>query len=121
MRFSAAPSQARSCASVAVAASTSEAAPVALRGTVAQPVGHRAGGRGEPRRLRRAGRLRPDSSGRVASPSTRGRAPGRITGAYCDSADHGNAPQDGAGRRLCRRIGRDVMWSKSTQSCEPDY
>ena len=48
MCFSAAPSQARSCASVAVAASTSDAAPVA------QPVGDGLGRRGEAGRLRRA-------------------------------------------------------------------
>ena len=80
MRLSASPSQARSCASVAVVASTSEATPVACAARIRSrsataPVAAR----------RRATSLgRSDSATSTAGASSgRGRAPGRITGAYC--------------------------------------
>ncbi len=79
MRFSAAPSQARSCASVAVAASTSEAAPVACaarsRSRSATALAAAVN------RAASAGRSVSSISAADAS-STTGSLPGRITGAY---------------------------------------
>ena len=79
MCFSAAPSQARSCASVAVAASTSDAAPVACaarsRSRSATAVAAAVN------RAASAGRSLSSISAADAS-STSGRRPGRITGAY---------------------------------------
>ena len=81
MRFSAAPSQARSCASVAVAASTSDAAPVACaarsrsRLATAVAAAREACGLGGA-----VGFV--DRRPRLTSASTAGSRPGRITGAY---------------------------------------
>ncbi len=95
MRFSAAPSQARSCASVAVAARTSEAEPVALAGTRAQPLGD--GGRrgGEPCGLRVAVRLGHLAAGvelvEVGKPA------GADDGCVPDAGNHRHPGEDGAG------------------------
>ena len=98
MRFSAAPSQARSCASVAVAASTSDAAPVACAARSRSRVGDGSGRRGEPGRLSgtvglvhlgcRLSRRRAPAAGPAGSP------------AVLDAGDDGDAVQDRAGRQV---------------------
>ena len=99
MCFSAAPSQARSCASVAVAASTSDATPVAWAARSRSRVGHGVGRRGEARGLRRAIGL--VDLGRGVDVLERREAAGPDHGAVLNPGDDRDALQNGA----CRRCG----------------
>ena len=119
IRFSAAPIQARSCASVAVVASTSDAAPEVARGALAQSFGHRGRGGGEarhlggPSRFVQVGRL---GLGVDARPDT-----GPDHRCVLHAPYSGYAVQDGARWQRWPSGSQGVTWSKVTYSCEPDY
>ncbi len=108
IRFSAAPIQARSWASVAVVASTSDAAPEALAARSRSRVATAPAA--AVKRATSAGLTdssRPDA---WASGSTRGRTPGLITGAYCTPATAGTPCNTvPAGRVAVRFSGSDVV------------
>ena len=86
MRFSAAPNQPRSCASVAVAASTSDAAPLALPARSRSRVATVAAA--SVKRCTSSARS-PSASSAEESALRSGGAPGRITGAYWTPATTG--------------------------------
>ena len=99
IHFSDSPSHARSWASCAVAASTSEADPVRVGGAFTQPVGDSGRSRGKPRQLGVAVGLG-DLNG--LGHELEYRMPAR---AYdrriCDPWDNRNAGENRAGRRSC--------------------
>ena len=88
-------------------ASTSDAAPEACVGPLAQPLGDGRGGRGEPRHLARAGPASPSSAAprRVVDGGPLARPDHRCV---LHTADGGNALQDGSGSR---RKSMGVTWS----------
>ena len=118
--FSAAPNHARSCASVAVAASTSDAAPVACAARSRSRSATALGGSGESGRLRRA--LRLVDVGRRLRPRRvpeggRGGSPGRTECRRQPGRPAKRCPQ--VGRRT--RDPRAVTWAAMRRSCEADY
>ena len=99
MRFSAAPSHARSCASVAVAASTSDAAPVAWAARSRSRAATVAAAA-----VKRAASAGAVGFGDVAGPTSSSRdgsRPGRITGRVLNAGDDRDAAAERCPRAGC--------------------